>query len=323
MDGSFNVNITYPANDSSAQFGSAVSSAGDLNGDGYSDVAVAADTSNVKCTNCGVVYIYYGGSSMDSNFDVNLTYPASDTIAEFGSSVSSGDVNGDGYSDVVVSAMKSDVKCAGCGVAYIYYGGSSMDSNFDVNLTYPASDTSSYFGRWASLEGDINGDGYSDVIVGAYLSEVKCQDCGAAYLFMGGRNTSYPVFYFANKVSGTPSSITGRWEGYSTINAATRNMQMDVYRFGATNAWVSADTNTTCTAGSECNLTAVISSSVSEYYSSSWTYWRVYQAAGNPIFETEFWSCVVPSGPSWPSSWMPTRRTRRQRPRAARSCAPC
>ena len=103
----------------------------------------------------------------------------------FGYSVSrAGDVNGDGYSDIIVGANGNDAGGNNAGRAYIYFGGASMDNTADVILTGEAA--GDYFGYSVSTAGDVNGDGYSDVIVGAYLNDAGGSDAGRAYIYFGG-----------------------------------------------------------------------------------------------------------------------------------------
>ncbi len=161
--------VTLTGNSKNNYFGISVSSAGDVNGDGYDDVIVGEYFSNRA-------RIYFGGSTMDATADVTLT---GDANTYFGISVSSaGDVNKDGYDDVIVGAYGYN---SSKGSAYIFYGGSSMDATADVTLTGEASNN--YFGYSVSTAGDVNGDGYDDVIVGAYgYSSEK----GRAYIYFGG-----------------------------------------------------------------------------------------------------------------------------------------
>ena len=114
---------------------------------------------------------------MDNIPDVIMIGAA--TFTEFGYSVSTaGDVNGDGYADVIVGAYRYS---SNTGRAYIYFGGSTMNNAADVIMTGEA--INNYFGNSVSTAGDVNGDGYADVIVGAYLYS---GGIGRAYVFFGG-----------------------------------------------------------------------------------------------------------------------------------------
>ena len=125
-------------------------------------------------TGNGRAYIYYGGTTIDNTADVTITGEA--TNYNLGYSVSTaGDVNGDGYSDVIVGAYRYSTNI---GRAYIYYGGASMNNVADVTMT--GETAGDYFGISASTAGDVNGDGYSDVIVGAYGYSANT---GRAYIY--------------------------------------------------------------------------------------------------------------------------------------------
>jgi hypothetical protein len=165
-------------------FGTSVSSAGDVNGDGYCDVIVSAPFNDPdgKVT-AGEAYIFCGGASMNNVPDVTM---AGETAMDsFGDSVSSaGDVNGDGYCDVIVGTPKKDTSGVDFGKAYVYYGGASMNNGPDVTMAGEAA--YDYFGTSVSSAGDVNGDGYCDVIVGAPYNDVGGTDSGEAYIFYGG-----------------------------------------------------------------------------------------------------------------------------------------
>src|SRR5690606_29381448 len=129
-------------------FGSSVSTAGDVNGDGYADVIVGAWGYG---NNTGRSYIYYGGSAMDNVADIVIS---GEEGSHFGSSVSTaGDVNGDGYSDVIVGkAYFGGFGWSGHGGADIFYGAESMDGLPDVVL---ASEGSTSFGGSIACAGDV------------------------------------------------------------------------------------------------------------------------------------------------------------------------
>jgi hypothetical protein len=163
-------------------FGWSVSGAGDVNNDGYADVIVGAYRYN---SYTGRAYIYYGGSSMDNAADVTFTGEGTDN--DFGWSVSgAGDVNGDNFDDVIVGA---DGYNSETGRAYIYYGatGTTMDNTVDVTLD--GEGTYNEFGYSVSGAGDVNNDGYADVIVGAYEYSLN----GKAYVYGGAPDNVLPT----------------------------------------------------------------------------------------------------------------------------------
>lgn len=164
-------------------FGTSVSSAGDVNGDGYADVIAGAPSNDAGGTTAGRAYIYFGGNNMNNIADVILTGEAASN--SLGISVSNaGDVNGDGFEDVIAGAEQNSAGGTSAGRAYIYFGGTNMDNTADVIFTGEAS--SNYFGRSVSGAGDVNGDGFSDIIIGAFGNNANGTNAGRAYIFHGG-----------------------------------------------------------------------------------------------------------------------------------------
>ncbi len=164
----------------------AIAPAGDVNGDGYDDIAVGGRDSN---TGQSKVYIYCGGYLMDTEPNIVLSWDESGESQEdgFGSSLTSGDVNGDGFSDIIVGAPYADIdEIPQVGKVGIYFGSENMDSLPDIILSPLYLDYYAMFGSSVSSGGDINNDGYDDIVVGAPL--LPCQDFGYIYLFLGGRN---------------------------------------------------------------------------------------------------------------------------------------
>src|SRR6185503_15215080 len=146
------------------QYGFSVSTAGDVNGDGYADVIVGAYRNGAGGVDAGRAYVYYGGPVADATADLTLTGAASDD--QFGYSVSTaGEVNGDGYADVIVGAVRNDAGGVDAGRAYVYHGGPAADAIADLTLTGAAA--GDFFGVSVTTAGDMNGDRYADVIVGA------------------------------------------------------------------------------------------------------------------------------------------------------------
>ncbi len=171
-----------------ARLGFSVASAGDVNGDGYSDVIVGAPGYDDNQPDQGAAFLFTGSSTGLSP----LGFPYfGDAIqgAEFGWSVSSaGDVNGDGYSDVVVGSSRYSNGETNEGAIYIFYGSAGGLSNSSTKIE--SNQSAASFGGTVASAGDINGDGYSDVIVGAFNYKLppNPDTDGAAFVFTGSAN---------------------------------------------------------------------------------------------------------------------------------------
>jgi parallel beta-helix repeat protein len=209
---------TAESNQTDAYFGWSVASAGDVNGDGYSDVIVGARAYDNGETDEGRAYVYHG-SATGLSASSAWTAESNQSDASFGYSVANaGDVNGDGYSDVIVGAYAYDNGEDGEGRAYLYHG-SATGLLTGPAWTAEGNQTDAYFGRSVASAGDVNGDGYSDVIVGARAYD------GRAYVYHGsatGLSTSFAwtaegnqtEYYFGWSVA-SAGDVNG--DGYSDV----------------------------------------------------------------------------------------------------------
>ena len=160
-------------------FGCSVASVGDVNSDGYDDIVIGAFRYPGGAS-YGQAYLFFGGPAIDEEADLVLSPPSGGT-GQFGFSVASaGDFNGDGYADIIVGARGA----VASGKAFIYYGGPSLDATPDVTLI--GETNASWFGNSVAPAGDVNGDGFDDVIVGAPMYGPSVSQVGRAYVFFGG-----------------------------------------------------------------------------------------------------------------------------------------
>lgn len=174
-----------------AQFGSSVTMAGDVNGDGFGDIAVGAPYYSNGQTGEGKVFVWFGGAS---GLGANGTASNPDWSVErnaagehFGHSVAcAGDINGDGYSDLLVGAPDHTTTYSEEGKAYLYLGGSySVATN--AAWTFEGNQASATNG-FSIAAGDVNGDGFSDVIVGSPWFDNGQANEGKAFVFHGSAN---------------------------------------------------------------------------------------------------------------------------------------
>ena len=145
---------------------------GDFNGDGKDDLAVNLRPNPQDSLN-GQVYLYWGGASFDTIPDMIITRPGSfeRTFDKFGVILESlGDVNGDSYNDFFVGNGNSTDS-----MGFIYFGGTDIDAIPDIEIF-------EYLER-ARLAGDLNSDGYNDLITSLALPIISL---GYVNIYYGG-----------------------------------------------------------------------------------------------------------------------------------------
>jgi hypothetical protein len=182
--------------------GRPVASAGDVNGDGFADLIVGAYRADANGTDAGASYVVFGKAS---GFAANIELSSLDGSTGFklsgmapgdhsGISVASaGDVNGDGFADVIVGARYADPHGTSSGASYVVFG---RASGFAANIDLSSLDGSTGFrlsgeapgdiaGRSVASAGDLNGDGFADLIVGASFADPHGTSSGASYVVFG------------------------------------------------------------------------------------------------------------------------------------------
>ena len=199
------------------RLGESVSSAGDVNGDGFDDLIVGAPFGDGGGSNSGEAYVVFGtangfGASDATGRQVidlstlnrlqGFVIQADEAGDRTGVSVSSaGDVNGDGFDDLIVGAPNGDGGGNNAGVAFVLFGSGSLLGTPDgalrqvvdlSNLTpsqgfrIQGDEATDLAGFSVSSAGDINGDGFDDLIVGAPGGDDGGSSAGEAYVIFGG-----------------------------------------------------------------------------------------------------------------------------------------
>ncbi len=175
-------------------FGSSVAAV-DLNGDGFDDLAVGAPGFPVGPTAAGNAFVFFGpisGSHMSTEADVMIL--GENLVDTFGSHMArGGDVNNDGFEDLLVGAWQ--VFTEDPGKAYVFYGplepGVHAAGDAGAILTGESGPPpSDHFGILDGA-GDVNGDGFADVLVGAQFAGAASQ--GRVYVFHGPLAGSIPA----------------------------------------------------------------------------------------------------------------------------------
>lgn len=222
-------------NQGAAQFGYSVAGAGDVNGDGYSDVVVGSHAFDLAVANDGATFIYHGGPT---NLGAGLnpapatffTGPAG-TLRSSWTVASAGDVNGDGFSDIITGHyLANNGGPLEEGVASIHHG-SPTGVSTTASTILDGAQASAWFGRSVSSAGDMNGDGYADVIVGAVTFTAGQSLEGAAFLFLGspaGVSTTFHRRYELNQPGanmGESVAVAGdvNGDGFSDVIVGAEN----------------------------------------------------------------------------------------------------
>ena len=186
---------TAESDQASANFGISVATAGDVNGDGYSDIIAGAQLYDNGQLNEGRVFVYLGSPSGP------VTTPSWGSVSNqlqesLGwSTASAGDVNGDGFSDVVVGAPEYDNGHTDEGRALLYLGSASGLTTTPA-WTFEGDQDGICFGISVASAGDVNGDGYADVIVGAsgrHPGGGVSATTGRAFVFLGSASGLAPT----------------------------------------------------------------------------------------------------------------------------------
>ncbi len=224
-----------------------MSSAGDVNGDGYDDLLIGAPRANATGDAnlyAGDSYVIFGRSNWYTMSTIDLaslgtagiTIFGADAVDFSGVSVSgAGDVNGDGFDDLLIGATGGDGSGNskdGAGDSYVIFGAASLPATIDLATLGSAgtaifgADSNDRSGFSVSNAGDVNGDGFDDLLIGARQADASGNAksySGDSYLIFGA--ATLPAAIDLNALGSAGITIFGGdandRSGYSVSNGGT------------------------------------------------------------------------------------------------------
>lgn len=181
----------------------------DINGDSIADVVTSGFKWEEEALSDGAVDVFLGSASFSGASAMTISDASGNDMSMFGFSVSAADVNGDSYADILVGAPV--MSTIGVNNTYIFFGTPQLPSaitsaSADVTIE---GEMGSYFGYDVGAAGDVNGDGYEDILISA---PVVLSQRGAVYLFLGRETGDWSSRYYESRadyiIYGTENPIT-------------------------------------------------------------------------------------------------------------------
>ena len=204
------------------QAGRTVGSAGDQNDDGYPDLLIGAPAADNSAPSAGTIYVVYGphDEGEHSLADADGRIFGQSEGDWLGDAELLGDMNHDGFDDLIVASQYDKTVGEDAGVAYVVLGPVSGDQTLsDHSVRITGAESGDQAGSTACAAGDVNGDGFPDLLVGARFSDVGGRDSGAVYLLYGPVTDSISLADADFTIQGDgPDSLLGA--GWSVSSAA-------------------------------------------------------------------------------------------------------
>ena len=251
MNGNGSVKGTVEINDSTANgpvlsnmdnFGVSVAAIGDLDGDGVQDLAVGADGDSNGGTDHGAVHVMFmnGNGTVKGTVEINdstANGPVLSNMDNFGVSVAAiGDLDGDGVQDLAVGADGDDHGGENRGAVHIIHingmktnGNGSVDNTVEINdstANSPVLSDYDYFGGSVAAIGDLDGDGVTDLAVGAQGDDDGGEKRGAVHvMFMNGNGSVKGTVEINNSTANGP--VLSDDDGFGRSVAAIGDLDGD------------------------------------------------------------------------------------------------
>jgi len=174
---------TYGGTSTNSDFGTSVATSCDVNGDGYGDLIIGDPLYSSSEINEGALFVHHGGPTGPASTPVIFQSNVPGIRTGFAVACA-GDVDSDGYDDVIVSSPLYDNGQVDEGIVHLLRGSSGGLSAIAA-WSAESNQANSGFGEALARAGDVNGDGYADVIIGAPRYDGGNADEGAAFVYLG------------------------------------------------------------------------------------------------------------------------------------------
>jgi hypothetical protein len=225
-------NASFLGEDEFDHSGRSVAGAGDVNGDGYDDILIGARGNGEGGPSAGQTYLILGkelGWSLDTNLATSdASFWGEEAGDRTGESVAgAGDINGDGFDDILIGCFDNDEGGSGAGQTYLILGkalGWSMDSNLsNASASFIGEEAGDSSGWSVAGAGDVNADGYADILIGAKDNDESVSGAGQTYLILGNASGWSPDTNLSNPDASFLGENAGDSSGYSVASAGDVN----------------------------------------------------------------------------------------------------